>query len=77
MLIAPVVPSTKVSLAVPGTAGGGARVILAVGTGPPGSGLTAVVAVGEEGGTAVVSGVAEEAMEGEWVGALDKVVTVV
>lgn len=77
MLIAPVVPSTKVSLAVPGTAGGGARVILAVGTGPLGSGLRAVVAVGEEGGTAVVSGVAEEAMEGEWVGALAKVVTVV
>lgn len=39
--------------------------------------MAAAVAVREEGGTAVASGVAVEVMEGEWVGALDKVVTVV
>lgn len=75
MLIAPVVLSRKVSLAVPGTAAGGVRVALAVGS--SGSGLTAGVADGEEGGTTVASGVAEEAMEGEWVCVLDKFVTVV
>lgn len=72
MLIAPVVLSTKVSLAVPRTLGGGARVIFAVGTGPHGSGLTARPAVGED-CNAVDSGVADVTDNG-WVGTLDNVV---
>lgn len=77
MLNPPVVPCAKVSLAVPGRAGGGAKVTSLGGTGPSSSGLTAGVVVGEEGGTAVVLGASEEVMEDGWVGALDKVVTIV
>lgn len=72
MLIAPVVLSTKVSLAVPRTVGGAATVTFAVGVGTHGSGLTARLVVGE-GGSAVDLGVAD-AMENGWVGAFDKMV---
>lgn len=68
----PVVLSTKISLAVPRTVGGGARGTSAVGAGPHGSGLTARLAVGE-GGNGVDSGVAD-VMDNGWVGTLDKVV---
>lgn len=71
MLNAPVVLSTKVSLAVPKTAGGGARVTFAVGAGPHGSGWTGRPAVGE-GGNAVDPGVAD-VMDNGWAGTLDKV----
>lgn len=72
MLIAPVVLSTKVSLAVPRTVGGGARVTFVVGSGPHSSGLTGRPAVGE-GGNSVDSGVAD-VMDNGRVGTLDKVV---
>lgn len=72
MLIAPVVLSTKVSLAVPGTEGGASRVTFTVGAGTHGSGWTARLVVGE-GGRAVDLGVAD-VMENGIVGALDKVV---